>query len=610
MKTLVDENIAGDEADAVRIGNLLLSAGVFHHVQHAHPFKSEYLFYRFASDEDHGTTELKPDGSSVSWSDFISPLTADADDTTSLQPDIPERDPSLAGMPQDDLEASGVSPLDEHNIELLDNVRPKSWVSPAPKSAYNLVVIGAGPGGLVSAAGSAGVGARVALIEVHLLGGDCSNVGCVPSKALLRCAKAASAVRNAAKFGVKIDGDFSVDFGAVMARLRRLRAEISHHDSAKRFTEEVGVDVFLGKGIFTGSDTIEVNGQTLRFAKAVIATGGTAAIPPIPGLADAPYLTNSTLFNLTELPPRLGIIGAGPIGLEMAQAFQRLGSQVTVLVRDSKILPREDPDAAQLVEASMRHDGVAFHFSLNFKRVESQDGKPPTTVVVENENGEQAFEFDALLVATGRKPTVNGLGLEAAGVAYDERMGIEVNDRLQTTNPDVYAVGDVASKYQFTHMADFMARLVIRNALFFGRDKVSNLLIPWATYTEPEVAHVGLYEKDLEDRDMAYATFTREFSDVDRAIVDGEGDGFVKIHVKKGTDEIVGATIVSSHAGDMISEITVAMQSGMGLSKLASVIHPYPTVAEAIRQCGDAYNRARLTPTIRSIFDRLMAMRR
>ena len=610
VKTLVDENIAGDEADAVRIGNLLLSAGVFHHVQHAHPFKSEYLFYRFASDEDHGTTELKPDGSSVSWSDFISPLTADADDTTSLQPDIPERDPSLAGMPQDDLEASGVSPLDEHNIELLDNVRPKSWVSPAPKSAYNLVVIGAGPGGLVSAAGSAGVGARVALIEVHLLGGDCSNVGCVPSKALLRCAKAASAVRNAAKFGVKIDGDFSVDFGAVMARLRRLRAEISHHDSAKRFTEEVGVDVFLGKGIFTGSDTIEVNGQTLRFAKAVIATGGTAAIPPIPGLADAPYLTNSTLFNLTELPPRLGIIGAGPIGLEMAQAFQRLGSQVTVLVRDSKILPREDPDAAQLVEASMRHDGVAFHFSLNFKRVESQDGKPPTTVVVENENGEQAFEFDALLVATGRKPTVNGLGLEAAGVAYDERMGIEVNDRLQTTNPDVYAVGDVASKYQFTHMADFMARLVIRNALFFGRDKVSNLLIPWATYTEPEVAHVGLYEKDLEDRDMAYATFTREFSDVDRAIVDGEGDGFVKIHVKKGTDEIVGATIVSSHAGDMISEITVAMQSGMGLSKLASVIHPYPTVAEAIRQCGDAYNRARLTPTIRSIFDRLMAMRR
>ena len=609
VKTLVEEDIAHDEADAIRIGNLLLSAGVFHHVQHAHPFKSAYVFYRFASDEDHGSKELKPDGSSVSWSDFVSPLTT-GEDTTSLQPDIPERDPSLAQFPQDDLGATGVSPLDEHNIELLDNVRPKSWASPAPKPAYNLVVIGAGPGGLVSAAGSTGVGARVALIEAHLFGGDCSNVGCVPSKALLRCAKAAAAVRDAAKFGVRIEGDVSVDFGYVMERLRRLRAKISHHDSAKRFSEEVGVDVFLGKGTFTGSDTIEVNGQTLRFSKAVIATGGTAAIPPIPGLAEAPYLTNSTLFNLTELPPRLGIIGAGPMGLEMAQAFQRLGSQVTVLVRDSKILPREDPDAARLVEASMRRDGMTFHFSLAFKRIESQNGKPPIVVVVENENGEQTFEFDALLVATGRKPTVNGLGLEAAGVAYDPRTGIEVNDRLQTTNPDVYAVGDVASKYQFTHMADFMARLVIRNALFFGRDKVSSLLIPWATYTEPEVAHVGLYEKDLEDRNIAYATFIREFSDVDRAIVDGEGEGFVKIHVKKGTDEIVGATIVGSHAGDMISEITVAMQSGMGLSKLASVIHPYPTVAEAIRQCGDAYNRARLTPTIRSIFDRLMAMRR
>ncbi len=606
VKTLVDKNIATDEADALRVGNILLSAGVFHHVQHAHPFKNEYLFYRFASDEDHGTTALKPDGSRVSWSDFISPLTADEDDSRSFQPSIPERDPFLAQFAQDDLEAIGVSPLDERNIELLDNVRPKSWVSPTPKSAYNLVVIGAGTGGLVSAAGSAGVGARVALIEAHLLGGNCSNVGCVPSKALLRCAKAAAAVRNAAEFGVRIDGEVSVDFGHVMERLRRLRAQISHHDSAKRFTEQVGVDVFLGKGIFTGSNTIEVNGQTLKFAKAVIATGGTAAIPPIPGLTDSPYLTNATLFNLTELPPRLGVIGAGPIGLEMAQAFQRLGSQVTVLVRDTKILPREDPDAARLVEATMRRDGATFHFSLTFKRVESQNGKPPMTVVVENDGGEQAFEFDALLVATGRKPAVNGLGLEAAGVSYDQRLGIQVNDRLQTTNSDVYAVGDVASKYQFTHMADFMARLVIRNALFFGRDKVSSLLIPWATYTEPELAHVGLYAKDLEDRNVEYSTFIREFSDVDRAIVDGEGDGFVKIHVKKGTDEIVGATIVGSHAGDMISEITVAMQAGMGLSKLASVIHPYPTVAEAIRQCGDAYNRGRLTPTIRSLFDRLM----
>ena len=610
VKTLVDENIASDEEDAERIGNMLLNAGVFHHVQQAHPFKNEYLFYRFASDEDHGTVARTPDGNAVSWADFLAPLAAEDTATFSLLPTIPERDPNLAQFAQDDLDACGVSPLDAHNVKLLDNTHPKAWVDPTPKPTYNLVVIGAGSGGLVSAAGAAGVGARVALIESHLLGGDCLNVGCVPSKALLRCAKAAAAVRSAADFGVTIDGKVSVDFGYVMERMRRLRAGIAPHDSAKRFSEELGIDVFLGRGQFTGRNTIDVNGQTLTFAKAVIATGGTAAIPNIPGLASAPYLTNATLFNLTELPPRLGVIGAGPIGLEMAQAFQRFGSQVTVLARGNNILPKEDPDAAKLVEASLRRDGVTFAFSLDMKRVESRDGKPPVTVMVEDASGERALEFDALLIATGRKPAVKGLGLEDAGVDYDERMGITVNDRLQTTNTDVYAVGDVASKYQFTHMADFMARLVIRNALFFGRDNVSNLLIPWATYTDPEVAHVGLYEKDLHDRNIAYSTFTREFADVDRAIVDSETDGFVKIHVKKGSDQILGATIVSSHAGDMISEITVAMQSGMGLGKLASVIHPYPTAAEAIRQCGDAYNRGRLTPTVRSIFDRLMALRR
>ncbi len=611
VRTLVEENIASDDEDAERIGNMLLNAGVFHHVLQAHPFKNEYLFYRFVSDEDHGTVARTPDGNAVSWADFLTPLAAEDSATFSLLPTIPERDLNLAQFAQDDLNACGVAPLDEHNVKLLDNTHPRAWVDPTPKPTYNLVVIGAGSGGLVSAAGAAGVGARVALIESHLLGGDCLNVGCVPSKALLRCAKAAAAVRHAADFGVTIEGKVSVDFGYVMERMRRLRASIAPHDSATRFSDELGVDVFLGRGQFTGRNTIEVNGQTLTFAKAVIATGGTAAIPNIPGLAEAPYLTNATLFNLTELPPRLGVIGAGPIGLEMAQAFQRFGSQVTVLARGNTILPKEDPDAAKLVEDALRRDGVTFAFPLDLKRVESRNGgKPPVTVVVEDVSGERALEFDALLIATGRKPAVKGLGLEDAGVDYDERMGIHVNDRLQTTNTDVYAVGDVASKYQFTHMADFMARLVIRNALFFGRDNVSNLLIPWATYTDPEVAHVGLYAKDLDDRNIPYSTFTRQFADVDRAIVDGDTDGFVKIHVKKGSEQILGATIVGSHAGDMISEITVAMQSGMGLGKLASVIHPYPTAAEAIRQCGDAYNRARLTPTVRNIFDRFMALRR
>jgi pyruvate/2-oxoglutarate dehydrogenase complex dihydrolipoamide dehydrogenase (E3) component len=607
---LVEEGIASDEEDAVHIGNMMLNGGVFHHVQHAHPFENKYLFYRFTSDEDHGKVARKPDGSAVSWADFMAPLTSAEDQILSLQPAIPGRDPDLAMFEQVDLEACGVSPLDEHNTKFLDFLHPKEWVDPKPKPSYNLVVIGAGAGGLVSAAGAAGVGARVALIEAHLLGGDCLTVGCVPSKALLRCAKAAAAVKNASQFGVKIDGDISVDFAYVMERMRRLRASIAPADSAERYSKQLGVDLFIGKGVFTGKNTIEVNGKTLSFARAVVATGGTAAIPNIPGLKQVPYLTNATIFNLTELPARLGVIGAGPLGLELAQAFQRFGSQVTVFSRSDRILPKEHPEASKIVENALLRDGVTFAYNVNYKGVESQFGKPPVTVVIEDDHGESTLEFDALLIATGRKPSVKGLNLEDAGVEYDERMGVSVNDLLQTTNPNIYAVGDVASKYQFTHMADFGARLVIRNALFFGRDKFSNMLVPWATYTEPEVAHVGLYDKDLEERNIAFATFTREFSDVDRSIVDGETEGFVKIHVKKGTDQILGATIVGSHAGDMISEITVAMQGGMGLGKLANVIHPYPTAAEAIRQCGDAYNRARLTPTVKGIFHRLMAFKR
>jgi len=609
---LIVEGIAADEADAVRIGNLLLSAGVFHHVEQAHRFKNEYLFYRFATDADHGTIATAPDGSAVSWADFIAPSVSPREKTglETLQPAIPERDPDLAAMAQDNLDTKGITPLDKHNAKLLDSVHPKTWVDPTPRSAYNLVVIGAGAGGLVSSAGAAGVGARVALIESHLLGGDCLNVGCIPSKALLRCARAAAAVRRASEFGINIAGDVSVDFGQVMERLRRLRARISPVDSARRYTDQLGVDVFMGKGIFSGLNTIEVNGQTLQFAKAVVATGGTAAIPNIPGLKEAPYLTNASVFNLTECPARLGVIGAGPIGLELAQAFQRLGSQVTVFSRSDKVLPKEDPAAAAIVKTALQRDGVSFVFHARYKRVESGDGPNRVTVILEDGPDERALAFDALLVAAGRKPAVSELGLETAGVEFDTRTGINVNDRLQTSNPNVYAVGDVASKYQFTHMADFMARLVIRNALFFGRDKVSDLLIPWCTYTEPEVAHVGLYEKDLEVRAIPYKTYTREFDDVDRSILESATEGFVKIHVKKGTDQILGATIAGSHAGDMISEITVAMQSNMGLGKLANVIHPYPTKAEAIRQCGDAYNRDRMTPTVKSIFSKLMTLRR
>ncbi|MEM7010229.1 MAG: FAD-containing oxidoreductase [Verrucomicrobiota bacterium] len=608
VTAMVAEGLANNRKDAVRWGDMLLNSGVFHHVLKEHSFKDEKLFYRFKDDQDHGETLKDFEGKPVSWADFLSPFRP-GDEAVSLQPGIPDRDPDLASFIQDDLDSCGVEPLDEHNVKLLDNTHPRAWVDPEPDGKYNLVVIGAGAGGLVTAAGAAGVGGKVALIESHLLGGDCLNIGCVPSKAMISAARVAAQARRASEFGVNT-GEVTVDFPKVMERLRRLRAGISPVDSAERFSKELGVDVFIGRGKFTGPNTVEVNGKTLNFAKAVIATGGSAAIPPIEGLADAPYLTNANVFNLTELPKRLGVIGAGPIGMELAQSFQRFGSEVSVLSRKDGILPKEDPAAAKIVENAMRRDGVNFILKSSYKRVESSGPGNPITVFFEQDGAEHSIEFDALLVAAGRKPNVNGLGLEAIGVEYDQRMGIKVDDNLRTTNPKIFAVGDVASKYQFTHMADFMARVVIRNSLFFGKDKASDLLIPWATYTDPEVAHVGLYEADLKEQGIEYSTFTKTFEHLDRAILEGETEGFVKIHTKKGTDKILGATIVGPHAGDMISEISVAIKADMGLGSLAGVIHPYPTLAEVIRQSGDLYNKTRLTATVQKVFNRLTALQR
>ena len=604
--SVVKAGLASDAEDALKLGNLLMSAGIFHHVQRAHEFKDDYLFYRFASDEDHGQVATKSDGAKVSWSDFIPSITGQSN--LSLQANIPERDEDLASLDQVNLDTCGVSPLDEHNSRLLDNVHPKSWVDPTPKKKYNLVAIGGGAGGLITSGGAAALGGTSALIESHLLGGDCLNVGCVPSKALLSCAKMASSIRRAGDYGIEVSGDVKVNFPEVMERLRKLRADISPVDSAERYANEKGVDVFIGKGKFTSNNTIEVNGKTLHFSKAIIATGGSPAIPSIPGIESVGYLTNATVFNLTELPESMAVIGVGPIGLELAQAFQRFGSKVTVLARSGQIMPKEDPQAADIVAKHMAADGVQFKFHVKYKSVsETPKG---IRLVYEQDGEEKVLETESLLIAIGRKPNITGLGLEAAGVEYDLRNGVAVNDKLQTSNPNIYAVGDVATKYQFTHVSDFMSRIALRNALAFGKDKFSNLLIPWATYTDPEVAHVGLYEKDMQERGIEYATFSKEFDDVDRSIVDGDTTGFVKIHVKKGSDQILGATIVGSHAGDMISEITVAIQSGMGLGSLASVIHPYPTAAEAIRHCGDAYNGSRLTPTIRKVLHRLMAFQR
>ena len=494
-----------------------------------------------------------------------------------------------------------LAPLDEPNRQLIANVHPPDWVNPPPAARYNLVVLGGGTAGLVTAAGAAGLGAKVALVERHLLGGDCLNVGCVPSKCLIRASRAAADTRDAERFGVRVPPGVTVDFAAVMERMRGIRAGISHHDSAQRFAR-LGVDVFLGDARFSGPDTATVGDHTLRFKRAVIATGARAAHPDVPGLREAGFLTNETVFNLTECPRRLAVIGAGPIGCELAQAFQRLGAQVTLLHRHGHVLDREDADAAGIMQTVLQREGLRLVLNAKLTRVEKRDGEK---IIFHEVNGqEESFATDEILVGTGRAPNVDGLNLESVGVEHDPRKGVKVNDRLQTTNPRIYAAGDVCLEWKFTHAADFAARIVIQNALFLGRKKLSALTMPWATYTDPEIAHVGLYLREARERGLELDTYTRHFKEVDRALADGEEEGFVKIHTRRGGDEILGATIVARHAGEMISEISVAMAGGVGLGRLANVIHPYPTQAEAIRHCGDAYNRTRLTPTVKKLFAR------
>ena len=500
-----------------------------------------------------------------------------------------------------------VAPLDEHNRALVRHTHPPDWVNPAPSGRYNMVVIGAGTAGLVTAAGAAGLGAKVALIERKLMGGDCLNYGCVPSKALIRAAQAAHDARHAGELGVRISGEITVDFPAVMERMRKLRAGIAHHDSAERFSG-LGIDVFIGDAKLTGQNTVEVGGQTLTFSKACIATGARAIHLPIPGLREAGALTNERVFSLTELPRRLAVIGAGPIGVELAQTFARFGSQVTLLEQERNILPREDRDAAALVRASLERDGVTLECCA--KAVSVRREGEERVIELEAEGGRRELRVDQILVGVGRAPNVENMGLEAAGVKFDKRTGIEVNDQLQTANSDIYAAGDVCSQYKFTHTADALARIVIGNALFFGRGKSSALTIPWCTYSDPEVAHVGLYPEEAAKQGIEIDTYRTEMSTVDRAILEGDTEGFLKVHCKKGKDAIVGATLVGRHAGEQISEITVAMQAGAGLGTIAKTIHPYPTQAEVIKKAGDAYNRTRLTPFVKGLFNKILAWRR
>jgi pyruvate/2-oxoglutarate dehydrogenase complex dihydrolipoamide dehydrogenase (E3) component len=493
-------------------------------------------------------------------------------------------------------------PADVYNRQLEANVHPPCWTNPTPSGRYHLVVIGAGTAGLVTAAGAAGLGAKVALIERSLMGGDCLNVGCVPSKGIISAGRIAATIRKARRFGIEVPDSMRVDFPAVMERMRKLRAQISPNDSAQRF-RDLGIDVYFGQGRFLDSSTIDVDGTKLNFKRAVIATGARAAAPPIPGLDTVDYWTNETLFSLTQLPGRIGVIGAGPIGCEMAQAFAQFGAKVFLVEAEHGILPREDRDAAEIVQKAIQQDGVELLCCGRDLQLKQAGGIRLTAT----SHGRKYDEpVDGLLVAVGRAPNVENLNLDAVGVAYGKK-GVQVNDRMQTTNPRIYAAGDICSPYQFTHAADFMARIVIQNMLFKGRSKSSSLTIPWCTYTSPEIAHVGLYEQQAAEQGIAIDTYMQPLRDNDRAILEGDDEGFVKVHVRRGSDRIVGATIVARNAGDLISEITLAMTHGLGLAKIGSTIHPYPTQADAIRRLGDQYNRTRLTPLVKSLFKRWLA---
>ncbi len=502
-----------------------------------------------------------------------------------------------------------VPPFDEHNRRLVGNVHPPDWKNPTPAGRYNLVVVGAGTAGLITALVASSLGGRVALVERHLMGGDCLNVGCVPSKAVIRASRMVHEARAAARLGVPIASDALPDFAAVMERMRGIRARISREDSADRYTDEFGVDVFLGEARFTGEGRLDVQGTELRFAKAVVATGARAAAPPVPGLAEAGYLDNETVFTLTERPRRLAVIGGGPIGCELAQAFRRLGSEVALFEMGPHLLSREDADAAAIVQAAFVREGIELVLGCRLERVEREGAEKVVHLRCADDSA-RSVAVDEILVGVGRAPNVEGMGLETVGVEFDPRRGIRVDDRLRTTNKRIYAAGDCCMDWKFTHAAEAAAKIVVQNALFFGRKKLSDLVMPWCTYTDPEIAHVGLYAHQALEQGIEVDTYQLPLERVNRAVTDGQEEGFIKVHVKKGSDRILGATLVAAHAGDMISELTVAIQHRIGLGAFTNVIHPYPTQAEAIKAVAGLYTKTRLTPTVKRLFRGWLALSR
>ena len=491
--------------------------------------------------------------------------------------------------------ADSSAPADPFERDRLARVGPVDWSNPQPAARYDLVVLGAGPAGLAAAESAANLGARVALVERKLLGGISLNSATIPSKTLLRSTRLYADMANAQRYGV-VAATVKPDFARAMARLRHVRSHLSRDDSVRRIAS-FGVDLFFGAGRFIAPDVIEVDGARLQFARALIATGASSAVAPIPGLVEAGFLTSETVFDLEQLPSRLVVIGGGPLGCELAQAFRRMGSHVTIVQDMPLFLDNEERDAAQLLSDAFARDGIEVRLNTKAVRVRVVDGQ--TLVDLRNDDYESTVAADAILTGMGRLPNVQGLGLAAAGVEFSTEGGIVVDAFLRSSNPAIYAAGDACLQYKFSHTAVASARIVVRNALFGGRERMDDLVVPWCTYTDPEIAHVGLYVREANRRGIAVKTFTIPMHEVARAVTDGEDTGFVKITVAEGSDRILGATIVARHAGEMINEISLAMAAGLGLRGLAKVIHSYPTQADAIRQAAQAYNRTRLTPRVR-----------
>lgn len=499
-----------------------------------------------------------------------------------------------------------LAPPDEHNQLLVEHAHPSDWANPSPAGRYNLVAIGGGTAGIIAALGTARLGGKAALVEQNLLGGDCLNFGCVPSKALLSAARAVHRLSLGERYGFRLVGPPHSDFAAIMQRLRRLRAQIAEHDSARRFQAE-GVDVYFGHARFTGRDRLEVAGRELTFRRAVIATGSKPALPQMPGIEAIGCLTNETIFSLTDLPRRLIVIGGGPVGCELAQAFGRFGSEVHLVQRSDSLLPKEEPAASRLVQTQFEREGIHLHLGWTTQAAETMgDAK---SIVIERGGERRKLIADAVLAATGRVPHVDDLGLEAAGVRHTNK-GVEVNDYLQTSNGAVYAAGDVCSPHKFTHAADALARLCIQNALFLGHRRASRLVIPRCTYTDPEVAQVGLTAREAAERGIAFDTYRVDLAEVDRAIVDGEDEGFALVHTRRGSGKNLGATIVAEHAGEMIGEVALAMTNKLPLSALAATIHCYPTQVEVLKRIADKYSSTRLTPFIATLLGKWLAWRR